>query len=307
MEYPVKVSIQCLVYNHEPYLRQCLDGFVMQKTSFRFEAIIHDDVSTDGSADIIREYARKYPEIIKPIYETENQYSKHDDSLLRVLKKAMTGEYIAICEGDDYWTDPLKLQKQVDYLESHPECALCFHNAIQHWQDGSQPDSPFSELEERDYTGLEVTENWIIPTASMVYRSSCLPQYETLMKKAKRPFTFGDTPLAAACANCGTLHALKDTMSVYRRTPDSFTLRHSAKQYYATGLSWLEFFRVFGDEYKPKGIDQAVYNFIMCDFYSLKEHDFRLFFRSFYQSFICHPVTSLKKIAGMIRERNLSA
>ena len=72
------VSIRCLVYNHEPYLRQCLDGFVMQQTNFRFEAIVHDDASTDGSAAIIREYAAKYPDIIKPIYETENQYSKRD-------------------------------------------------------------------------------------------------------------------------------------------------------------------------------------------------------------------------------------
>lgn len=114
------VSIQCTVYNHEPYLRQCLDGFVMQKTNFPFEAIVHDDASTDHSADIIREYAEKYPDIIKPIYETENQWSKHDGNLAHIMDKACHGKYIAICEGDDYWTDPLKLQKQVDFLEKNP-------------------------------------------------------------------------------------------------------------------------------------------------------------------------------------------
>ena len=86
------VSIQCLVYNHEPYLRQCLDAFVMQKTNFKFEAIVHDDVSTDGSAAIIREYAEKYPDIIKPIFETENQYSKHDGSLERIMHDACKGK-----------------------------------------------------------------------------------------------------------------------------------------------------------------------------------------------------------------------
>ena len=125
---PLMVSIRCLVYNHEPYLRQCLDGFVMQKTNFRFEAIVHDDASTDNSAAIIREYAEKYPDIIKPIIETENQYSKHDGSLRRIMDEACKGKYIACCEGDDYWTDPLKLQKQVDYLEAHPECGLVYTN-----------------------------------------------------------------------------------------------------------------------------------------------------------------------------------
>ena len=97
------VSIRCLVYNHELYLRQCLDGFVMQKTNFPFEAIVHDDASTDGSAAIIREYAEKYPEIIKPMYETENQYSKHDGSLAKAMDAAMhpDSKFIALCEGDD--------------------------------------------------------------------------------------------------------------------------------------------------------------------------------------------------------------
>lgn len=119
------VTIHCLVYNHEPYLRQCLDGFVMQKTDFRFEAIVHDDASTDGSAAIIKEYARKYPSIIKPIFENENQYSKHDGTIRRIMNEHTRGKYVAICEGDDYWIDPLKLQKQVDLLESNPSISLC--------------------------------------------------------------------------------------------------------------------------------------------------------------------------------------
>lgn len=125
---PLMVSIRCTVYNHERYLRDCLNGFVMQKTNFRFEAIVHDDASTDGSAAIIREYAEKYPEIIKPIYETENQYSKHDDSLRRIMNEHTHGKYIAFCEGDDYWTDPLKLQKQVDFLEANPDYGACYTN-----------------------------------------------------------------------------------------------------------------------------------------------------------------------------------
>lgn len=123
------VAIHCLVYNHEPYLRDCLEGFVMQQTNFPFVAIVHDDASTDGSAAIIREYEEKYPDIIKPIYETENQYSKHDGSVGRIMDAAIdaTGaKYVAMCEGDDYWTNPLKLQKQVDFMEVNPEYGLCY-------------------------------------------------------------------------------------------------------------------------------------------------------------------------------------
>lgn len=122
------VTIRCITYNHEPYIRQCLEGFVMQKTTFPFEAVVHDDASTDGTAEIIREYAEKYPDIIKPIYETENQYSKHNGSLTKIMDAHMRGKYIAMCEGDDYWIDPLKLQKQVDFLESHPDFGMCYTN-----------------------------------------------------------------------------------------------------------------------------------------------------------------------------------
>ena len=124
----ILVSIRCLAYNHAPYIRQCLEGFVMQKTDFKFEAIVHDDASTDGTSDIIREYAEKYPEIIKPIFETENQYSKHDGSISKIMNAEMRGKYIAKCEGDDYWTDPYKLQKQVDFLEMHPNVVGCVTN-----------------------------------------------------------------------------------------------------------------------------------------------------------------------------------
>lgn len=129
-EEPILVAIHCLVYNHEPYLRDCFEGFVMQKTNFRFVAIVHDDASTDNSAAIIREYTEKYPEIFRPIYETENQWSKPDGSLGRIMSAAIdaTGaKYIAMCEGDDYWTDSCKLQKQVDFMESYPDYAICFH------------------------------------------------------------------------------------------------------------------------------------------------------------------------------------
>lgn len=123
------VAIRCITYNHEPYISECLDGFVMQKTNFKFVAIVHDDASTDATAAIIREYAEKYPDIIKPILETENQYSKKDGSLGRIMSNAViaTGaKYVAMCEGDDYWIDPYKLQKQVDFMDENEDIGICY-------------------------------------------------------------------------------------------------------------------------------------------------------------------------------------
>ena len=211
------VTIRCLAYNHEPYIRQCLDGFVMQKTNFRFEAVVHDDASTDGTAAIIREYAERYPDIIKPIYETENQYSKRDGSLSRVLDAHMQGKYIAICEGDDYWTDPYKLQKQVDFLEANPEYSMCFANAVIHWEDGFMEDSLFSAIENREYTSLEIHKQWIIPTATICYRNSDeFVKMQNSVSKNKN-IIICDLVYCMILAKIGKIYGFSDVVSVYRK------------------------------------------------------------------------------------------
>lgn len=217
------VSIQCLVYNHEPYLRQCLEGFVMQKTNFKFEAIVHDDVSTDGSAKIIAEYAAKYPDIIKPIYETENQYSKRDGSLERIMNEACRGKYIALCEGDDYWIDPLKLQKQVDFMDTHTEYSMCFANAIEHFEGISSKDNMFSVIEDRDYSGYEIYDSWIIPTASVLLKN--LPAIHESYSEACNTYKFiyGDIVLFLSCALHGKIRGMSDVFSVYRRHDGGIT------------------------------------------------------------------------------------
>ncbi|MGO3184216.1 MAG: glycosyltransferase family 2 protein [Aequorivita sp.] len=118
------VSIQCITYNHENYIREAIEGFLMQKTNFPVEILIHDDASTDNTANIIREYEVQYPQIIKPIFQAENLHSKKRGAITRIQNERSNGKYIAMCEGDDYWTDPLKLQKQIDFLESHPDYTL---------------------------------------------------------------------------------------------------------------------------------------------------------------------------------------
>ena len=127
MQRDIKVSVICTAYNHENYIKDALESFVMQKTNFAFEVLVHDDASTDKTADIIREYEQKYPDIIKPIYQTKNQYSQGIKIGFTHLYPRAKGKYLAMCEGDDYWTDPFKLQKQYDALEQHLEVDICAH------------------------------------------------------------------------------------------------------------------------------------------------------------------------------------
>ena len=222
------VAIHCLVYNHELYLRDCLEGFVMQKTNFNFVAIVHDDASTDTSSSIIREYAEKYPKIFKPIYETENQYSKPDGSLWRIMNDAIdaTGaKYVAMCEGDDYWIDPLKLQKQINFMETNPEYSMCFHASTLKNELGYKEEYDCTNIVTKDYTASELFTHWIVPTASILYIKDRVHAYRIIHKEW---MITGDVCLVAICATVGKVRGFSDVMSVYRLNRNS--LVHS-KQY----------------------------------------------------------------------------
>ena len=129
------VSIRCVTYNQEKYISQALDSFLMQKTNFPFEIVVHDDASTDKTIEIIKEYEKKFPDIVKPIYETENQYSKKDNSLDLIILSHLKGKYTAYCEGDDFWTNKNKLQKQVDFLEQNPDYGFCCTDVDIYYED----------------------------------------------------------------------------------------------------------------------------------------------------------------------------
>lgn len=218
------VSIRCLVYNHEPYLRQCLDGFVMQKTTFPFEAIVHDDASTDGSAAIIREYAEKYPDIIKPIYETENQY--HKGTIGKIIRAVMhpKSKYMATCEGDDYWTDPEKLQKQVDFLESHPDFSLTVHEYTE-WDEEKKSFRPhrikfLADTKEDLTLTLDdfATGVFFTKTLTSVYRRSSLMDSKLSQYKAQFDMT-----LFYALMTQGKCRLFNRVMGCYRIQPNSVT------------------------------------------------------------------------------------
>ena len=208
----IVVSISCITYNHAPYIRQCLDGFMMQQTNFAFEVLIHDDASTDGTTDIIKEYEAKYPDIIKPIYEEENQWVKGRRGSAVFNFPRAKGKYIALCEGDDYWTDPLKLQKQVDFLKKNPAYSMCFHGA--RVDSFIEKDKCLSceNIEERDYSANELFVCWTVPTASIVFNAECV-NYPLVKEDL---FLNGDIRIILVASKVGLIRGMSSIMSVYR-------------------------------------------------------------------------------------------
>lgn len=213
MSNEVVVSAYCLAYNHEKYIKSALEGFVSQKTDFKYEVFVHDDASTDKTADIINQYAKRYPNIIKPILQKENQYSKGVDISQEIIFPRMKGKYVAICEGDDYWCDNNKLQKQVDFLEKNKDYSACVHNTLQlNCKSGLKSyinesnidmDLKFSKVVERGNSQFQLS--------SLVCRKDLFVLPEEMKANG-----FGDYPLAIYLMFKGKIRYFKETMSVYR-------------------------------------------------------------------------------------------
>jgi len=209
----MKVSICCLTYNHEEFIKYALDGFLMQVTDFQFEILIHDDASIDGTADILRKYQSDHGDVINAIFQKENQYSQ-GKNVIQNLFDIARGKYIALCEGDDYWTDPLKLQKQVEFLESHPDHVLCFHEVSALYQKTNSLVSPkiIQNISKKNIKLKHLVRNTIIHTSSVLFKNILDGDYYHWGKRAP----YGDWFTWMWLATRGKVGYLDQVMSVYR-------------------------------------------------------------------------------------------
>lgn len=241
-ENEVMVSVCCVAYNHGKYIEQTLQGFVSQITNFRFEVIVHDDASTDNTKSIIQKYVELYPDLFIPMYETENQYSKGQGSgtNFRIMAPKIRGKYVAYCEGDDYWSDDHKLQKQYDALENNPDCSLCVHRVQSIWEDGSLMDKSDARLKvpKKGY-GLQpgVIEKEQIAAALFLkggypFHTSCYFHRKSAIEdqiNGKAEFTRfmnGDMAKLRLCLNRGNFFYIGEIMSHRRRgVPGSWNTR----------------------------------------------------------------------------------
>lgn len=210
------LTVYCLAFNHERYLEKTLNGFVEQVTEYPYKVIVHDDASTDSTKKIIERFAKDYPDIIVPIYQKENQYSKGKSIFEEFIQPHLEGKYIAVCEGDDYWCDVNKLQKQISYMEENPDCSLCVHNTEMINENGKSKKVYFNASNrERDYSAEEIIEcggGGLFHTSSFVMRTDL---------RVKKPKDFsisdiGDYTLAIYLALNGRVHYIPTVMSKYR-------------------------------------------------------------------------------------------
>lgn len=211
------VSIWCLTYNHVNYIRDALEGFLMQETDFSYEVVVYDDASTDGTSDIVIEYSQKYPDIIHAIVAKENTYhnSKRAQIILDLKRKYLRGRYIAHCEGDDVWIDCYKLRLQIEYMEKHKGCSMYLHNAL--WlncEDGTiKVGNHFQGNDEQDVTAEEIIMQYRFhpPMASMIYKREAIEKPVFFLEAP-----VGDYPALLYALTRGTIHYTNRIMSIYR-------------------------------------------------------------------------------------------
>ncbi|HET6495140.1 MAG TPA: glycosyltransferase [Thermoleophilia bacterium] len=206
----MKVSVLLLTYNHSRFLRHALDSALSQRTTFDVEIVIGEDCSSDGTRDMVIEFARSYPDRVRAVLSPTNL--GECGNIAQTLA-ACRGDYVALLDGDDYWTADHKLQRQVDYLDAHPGCSLSFHNALAFHDDGAQESYPFNGPEQRAAPSLEDLwgGNFIATCAAMFRRSACpsLPSWYRMLP-------WGDWPLFILAARTGSLAFIDEPLGAYR-------------------------------------------------------------------------------------------
>lgn len=252
-ENTIKVSVCVPTFNHEKYIRQMLESAVRQQTDFKFEIVIGDDGSTDRAPDIIREYQDKYPALISAFLHKENlgpasprEFAGRNNVLH--LLKACKGEYVALCEGDDFWTDDFKLQKQADFLDNNPDFSICHHNMQVQYEDGS-PSHFFNSPDQKPVSTIAdlLEDKWFIATASLFYRNHFLSHdFAWWHHKAAA----GDWALVIQLAAQGKIGFLPETMGVYRKheaglsnvhAHTNFRFLQNRKEMFENINKWLDF------------------------------------------------------------------
>ncbi len=251
------VSICCLTYNHEKYIHDAIEGFLMQKANFEFEILIHDDASTDGTTEIIKEYEKKYPGLIKPIYQTENQWSKGIKPFFKDLFPKAKGKYIALCEGDDYWVDPYKLQKQVDFMEANPKYGVVYTGIYRLFQNSNKLFP--SKIHDSEYKFEDLILFNPVYTLTTCIRKDLLDQYIHEINPELKGWYSGDYPMWLYMSERSIIKSLPIRTAVYRVLEESASnsknpckLLYISKYRHSVRTFYLKYFN------KPKKLKHEV-------------------------------------------------
>ena len=307
----IKVSVFCLVYNHEKYLRKCLDGFIMQKTNFEFEVLINDDASTDESAGIIREYEKKYPDIIKPIYQMENQYSKGVRIIGEILLPLAKGDYIAFCEGDDYWTDENKLQRQYDILEKNLSYSICTHYVEKILENGQTTNAFIPKIDNvRGCYTLDEYFSYVLENEQLYFQLSSYFIRANYMYDFEKDGSFpelkniGDIRIFLYSLCHADMYVIPNTMSKYRLNSVSSWTRamNDVDKRIDTICNIISFYESF-NEYTNKKYQNAIDRILLRENYKLvlTKKDYRMLMKPKYFAMVMSEKGIRKiKLIGLI-------
>lgn len=241
---PPLVTISCITYNHKDYIKEAIEGFLAQETTFKIELLIHDDASTDGTGEIVKVYANKYPDIIFPIIQSSNQFSKDLKIRNTFHYPIAKGKYIALCEGDDYWTDPLKLQKQVEFLEGNEEYGLVhgechfYYEDTRKWEYNANKNLSNSLIivSKKELFYRLVDADYKIRTATVLFRRDLLKKRPPNAKS----FLMGDTPMWLDFSQLTKFKYFDEVFAVYRILSNSASRSKNKKRQYRFNLSMAE-------------------------------------------------------------------
>jgi len=276
------VSICVVSYQHKNFIKQCLEGILMQHVDFEVEIIVHDDASTDGTADIIRKYEREHPNLIKAIYQTENQFSRGVKPMIEIVYPLTKGKYIALCDGDDYWTDPLKLQKQVGFLEANEEYSMCAHDVKTIYEDDwkAEKTNRFNKPI-NNATFVDLIDNHFIPTNSLIFRNHLIKKWPEWLSSPN--MIAGDIPLELMLAFHGKLKYYFDAMAVKRINGGGVTADKSRKlkgMYFKFEM-YCNLNHYTKKKYKKILRTKANHLFPRVLYYAIKGKHFKLVFKHF--------------------------
>ncbi|SEJ29125.1 Glycosyl transferase family 2 [Myroides marinus] len=313
------VSIICLSYNHENYIRECLESLVNQKTDFVYEIIVHDDASLDNSQGIIKEYESNYPDLFKNIYQVENQYSKGPGRVSNIVYQEVSGKYVAFCEGDDYWIDMYKLQKQVDILENDSNVIFSNTNCDIFYQkenvferrinDINRKSNNFDNVKSTVTVEDILNHRYIVRTATVMLRNEYLRKYfsSEIYSEMQGKVLMGDTPMWAYMVSMPNkkVHYLDISTSVYRRSDNTASnmvvidkaLRFelSCKEMILFFISNKEF--QLSNKFKKETID--VYNSLVLRYF-LFNSEYKTLFEKYLSSKTKKQLKDLKKDAIIV-------
>lgn len=294
----ILVSICCLAYNQEKYIRKCLEGFLKQKTSFGIEILIHDDASTDKTTEIIKEYQERYPQIIKPIFQKNNQFCNMSISEIycRYIYPLAKGKYIAYCEGDDYWEDEFKLQKQVEALENNAECSMCLHHAKVVNEKGEDAGwgYPLYEIETgilQPYDFLKgLTDGYFFHTTSFLCKTNVIKNLVDNMPDYYKKSDVDDVPLLLYFGQLGNNYYINESMTCYRRNSvGSWTERqkNNKERIITHKRLMIELYMKY-DEYTGEKYKDLVQHWINNERFMIAEieHDFKEMVKKKYTIFL---------------------